>query len=299
MPWVLAVLKWVLVTYFAYRPLRYMNILTAGILFAAVHAPFQNAHLLDAYSAYTWFDWLKRASLIVVWACFVFIDQLRSAKWPSVFLQWVLAANVLEAGIKATQDADFVCGVPICLLFVFSPHFFVDADGHVYLLRDSKVLGLPIQNPVSFRWYFRLYFVLIGAWHSCGILFHQRRSVVFTTLTCLIPLFWMECIDRDLARTGRICMIRLYAIIWATIMDTTAFSEYVNVTTAFDAMGFMRNALVRNLLQAAFIIVLLGACAVADKWKPLPCVAEVSSEPQSKNAIPEEAENKDQVVFDI
>jgi len=257
-----------MVVYFSLRPLREMNILTAGILFGALHAAVQGKVVQAEFSNWDWFDWAKRPSLFAGWGALCSIQFFRDATWPSVFTQWVLAANVLEAGLRGIQDKDYVSGILCILLSPFSPFIFVSGDGYVKFKQDCKILGLPLWNPLPCRWYCRMHCVTLGAFYAFGKSF--KTASLFFTLTCTIPLMWMECVDQEMSNTAQIFMIRPCSLIWAAIVDSFAFTQYTNFPTIGDAADWLLDHVIaRNVLQAIVTFVLLSACLMRDKVFPL------------------------------
>ena len=68
-----------------------------------------NQATLKAVGDFSWFDWVKRASLILGFLVLVSLDsdRFRRATWPVVTAQVVLFANVFEAGIFGCLYSDY------------------------------------------------------------------------------------------------------------------------------------------------------------------------------------------------
>ena len=253
------------------------------LLLASMWALAANQATLKAVGDFSWFDWVKRASLILGFLVLVSLDsdRFRRATWPVVTAQVVLFANVFEAGIFGCSYSDYVVGIFICVLSFFSPHCYTD-DESGYLCvtshdMDGGTDGRPVarfwgrkqwKSPMPARWYIRMYCILIGVLHTFSPSFHTTS--IFYGLTCWIPLCLCE---GERLRYGSVVSearwftIRLNMLFAVVVVDTLANSS---MTAAMNAtLGHVSfvidDAVVRNIVHGLVVVVLGVGCHVIDR----------------------------------
>ena len=156
----------------------------SGILYISVSALLFNGVHDDGYD---WFDYVKRASLIVAYLSKVLMYCL-PGKVTTTIYQWVLTINVLEAGILGVVANDFVCGVLLIILTPFSPKFsvkegmWIAESGHIFLLHPY----ISAQN------YIRFYLSVLFTYSIFGVHFIEKEVNIFAGISCLVPLILNE-----------------------------------------------------------------------------------------------------------
>lgn len=313
----LTLATWTLLIAIVRKPLSYFHWATTAVVLASSYAAvafytlkedleeaqtggavvLPSAFTHDDGTAWIWFDYVKRTSLLVGWVSMGIVSYSNFIGKPRigrVCTQWVVNVNVLEAAALAFQYLDVVLGVSLIVVGVLGVGVSLDDDGYVIVERerDDGLFGFrKLSYLPSARTYVRLYMITLGTWHATSLFFDD--STTFFTLTCLLPLLWMEALATrgaaplvphltppssratayEARLVGKAMMLRVYALVWYTILDTLADKRSMEMSSnaVFDGPSpVITDHGARNALQLGVTLLLLAACVFND-WRIARC----------------------------
>ena len=91
-----------------------------------------------------------------------------------IFGQYMLFINVLEAGILAIVQKEYIVGILLILLSPFSPRFYLLQDG---TFESKKGSIFQKYELISNKLYYRSYLILLGTLSLFGKYFIDDRKV--------------------------------------------------------------------------------------------------------------------------
>lgn len=257
--WALALVKWPAFVMLSFCPAATLNAATAGVAYTALVASAENPLIHSTRETWSWFNWVKRLSLVFGWIAVLGLmyapGQSRRAHAARTYAQLVLCINVLEAGLLMVQNQSYAIGIGMILVCPFSPAMY-QAPGAAWYFDLSahggrSLLGMWLNNPLHPRWYFRIYYLLIGVMHFFDPFFENTK--IHTTLTCLIPFVHMELFMPEAKEGARVVTIficeRVIPIVWIAWIDSFAYTRYQAVTTGFQWQWIRTDVAMRNVAQ--------------------------------------------------
>jgi len=265
-------------------PEALLHVFTWGITVASMAGAFTEA-VHGTSDEWGWFGWAKRASLMVGWLALFcgWQGAFRGEKWPCAhmvarrFVQIVLMGNVGEAAVLMLVAENYVGGIICFMLALVSPDWSaVDEQGR--LVCDAEVSSLGLQAPfapVSSRWYFRCYYVVLSFPLCLHPFFAEMWVLVY--ITCLWPLLYQEVIAPQL-NAGIIFKTRAFMLIAVAFIDTFIDQDALERSTPVSHPDVGSSLLAVNGISAAVIAFFLAAFLLLDALRPC-CVKEVVQEP--------------------
>eukprot|EP01084_Bolivina_argentea_P162161 282233_1 len=258
------VIHWIILICLCRKPLYILLLFTAGICFATIGFNATNENYEHSFGGWNWFGYVKAVSLVIgyiAYCClYVTRDSKNLNKIARIFLQWILAINVFEAGIYACQYYEFIIGILLIIISPFSPGFYINDEKTLYS-KKSNIIQQEKLNFVSVKWYFRLYLIVLCVFHATGYDFSVYNINVYASLTCLFSFLLNEYYLNNYANHFN---IRVFALFIGTFIDAAYDLKWFNKQPN---MVIHVNAIVRNVIQAAVLAFLFGLCLVNDKLR--------------------------------
>lgn len=211
---------------------------------------------------------LKKWSLFAAYFVFFLMSLFPDSKAIGGLFSFGFCLNVLEAVGQAIADADWVVAIPMLLLAPFYPIMCVSVkDGSFTHKESSNVFGIfPMRMYMDARTCLQWYFVALSASHMFGDFYGGKTdgcgSRLYLTSTCIISLISMEinaAFGPAQRSPSRDFLIRGVAVVWGLLIDTFVDQHFWNkLDDALLPAGYNKtlhaNSLLRNLLQAGFIV---------------------------------------------
>lgn len=261
------------------KPVHMLLPFMGGVYFTALYGP---AKCVEA-EIDGWFSWVKYPSMMVVWWGLLAASARPGSQCVAIFSQWIIGVNMLEAGLLGITDADFVSGLVLVALSPFAPGAVVDAQGNIRVSDKASILGCRCwKNPMEPTWFFRLHYIVLGAYYFVGSFWESGKSVkIHLTLTCVLPLLWTTLVDRRKTQIYRIFLVRTFGLL-VMVIDLTVNDEFNHLTSY--GTDFAMSTVWRNVAQAVIILTLVASCLMLDRLE-VSMFEEGKSAPDLRSAL--------------
>ena len=254
------VIHWLILIYFCRKPLYNLIQFTFGIFFVAFAYVFTGANYGEVTNNYTWFDYAKRLSLILGFCAYVLV-YYKNSKASRIFIQWILAINVFEAGLFSCQQLEISTGILLILTAPFSPQIYVNEE-RTLTAKPGNLLQRDRFNYLSVKWYMRAYLIIIGVWSFTTKEFNRSCGSLYAFLTCLLPLLLDEYFYNNFMNHFS---VRTFSLFIATAIDGSFDTKWVNKQPQIIPNDF--NIIWRNAAQIAMLIVSFGLVVLNDRFR--------------------------------
>ena len=217
--------------------------------------------------------WLvKKWSIAAAYFVCVLMSLFPASKAVGSLFSLGLFVNVLEAAVLAIVESDWVVASALLLFAPFFPVMCVSATDKLWTHKEASfVCGIfPMRMRMDAHTYMRWHYVVISALYLFNDHFggdaDSCSSRIYLTSTCIMPLISMEinaALDSTERSPCRDFMIRGMGLVWGVLIDSTIDQHFFNkLDDALLPAGYntalRANGLLRNGLQAAFIVLGLG-----------------------------------------
>ena len=254
------ILHWIILIYLCKKPFHYLLTFTLGIYFVAF------AYICIDTSAitenYTWFGYVKRASLIIGLLGYFWI-YFWNNKASRIVLQWIIAINVFEAGLRALEHIEIVAGILLILVSPFTPQIFINDTDKTLIGKSGNLLQRDRFNYLSVKWYMRGHLIVLGVWYLLSVSFNYYNNALFGVLTCLLPLLLNEYYLNNFINHFN---VRAFALIIGAAVESS-FDLYWFDKQPFKIIPEDFNIIWRNIIQFIGVSFIVGLCILNDKYR--------------------------------
>jgi len=243
--------------------------MTVGISSGVFVAAIQSYDDLD-YPTYSWIDWIKILLLLSGWLAMFLIYQFPTLYISQLFIQIILALNIMIAGILALSYYELPCGLSLLILSFFTPK--LTFDGELLIGSNDRSLIVNFcnsKNPVGDHSFLRLYFASLTSLHLFGGYFIEYTMIVSTVLTTIIPFVLLEFLPfKNINSPFHIFPARAFMLFWMVLLDCFAYPNFNQSLDFWDWKAFLQDSdyavIWRNVLQLLTIAFIIGGCYLKD-----------------------------------